>query len=114
MAPYNANAKTSSSVLKVSTLNGPSQKVNVEVTVVMPAASRTPPSQYLAEEECKDFTEPCKSTILSILIKVESVHALEVLELPRASHSDKVGSRRLHSMLAAATVLFTHAVVTEI
>ena len=42
------------------------------------------------------------------------MHALEGLALPRASHSGEIalaGSRRLRSMLAAAPVLFTHAVV---
>ncbi len=43
------------------------------------------------------------------------VHVLNGLVLPRASHSGEIalaGSRRLRSTLAAAPVLFAHAVVT--
>ncbi len=46
----------------------------------------------------------------------ECVRALKGLALPRASHSSEIalsGSRRLRSTLAAAPVLFAHAVVTE-
>jgi hypothetical protein len=49
--------------------------------------------------------------------KSKSVHTLKGLALPRASHSGEIalaGSRRLHSTLAAAPVLFAYAVVTEI
>jgi hypothetical protein len=49
--------------------------------------------------------------------KSKSVHMLKGLALPRACHSGEIalaGSRRLHSTLAAAPVLFAHAVVTEI
>ncbi len=48
--------------------------------------------------------------------KAEGVHAFKGLAQPRASHSSEIamaGSRRLRSTLAAAPVLFTHAVVTE-
>ena len=43
------------------------------------------------------------------------MHALKGLPLPRASHFSEIaltGSRRLHTTLAAAPVLFAHAVVT--
>ena len=46
--------------------------------------------------------------------KLECVHALKGLALPRASHSSEialVGSRRPRSTLAAAPVLFAHAAV---
>ncbi len=55
--------------------------------------------------------------------KSKSVHTLEGLALPRATteslRRDRpgcalAGSRRLHSTLAAAPVLFAHAVVTGI
>ena len=49
--------------------------------------------------------------------KAECVRAQKGLALPRASHSGEIalaGSRRLRSTLAAAPVLFAHAVVTEI
>ena len=49
--------------------------------------------------------------------KSKSVHSLEGLALPRACHSGEialVGSRRPLSTLAAALVLFAHAVVTKI
>ena len=49
--------------------------------------------------------------------KSKSVHTLKGLALPRACHFGEIalaGSRRLHSTLAAAPVLFAHAVVTEI
>ena len=49
--------------------------------------------------------------------KSKSVRTLKELALPRAFHSGEIalaGSRRLHSTLAAAPVLFAHAVVTEI
>ncbi len=51
----------------------------------------------------------------TIFFKAECVHALKGLVLPRASHSGDIaltGSRRLHSTLAAAPVLFAHAAVT--
>ena len=47
--------------------------------------------------------------------KAECVHALKGLTLLRASHSSEIalaGSRRLRFMLAAAPVLFAHAIVT--
>ncbi len=53
--------------------------------------------------------------ILTIVFKAECVHERKGLALPRASHSGEIalaGSRRLHSTLAAAPVLFAHAVVT--
>ncbi len=46
-----------------------------------------------------------------------AVHSLKGLALLRACHSSEIalaGSRRLHSMLAAAPVLYAHVVVTEI
>ena len=49
--------------------------------------------------------------------KSKSVHTLKGLALPRASRSGEIAlasSRRLHSTLAVAPVLFTHAVATEI
>ncbi len=49
------------------------------------------------------------------LLKLEGVRALKGLALPRASSSSEsalAGSRRLRSTLAAAPVLFAHAVVT--
>ena len=49
--------------------------------------------------------------------KSKSVHTLKRLALPRACHSGGIalaGSRHLRSTLAAAPVLFAHAVVTEI
>jgi hypothetical protein len=49
--------------------------------------------------------------------KAECVHALKGLALPRASRScviALVGSCRLRTTLAAAPVLFAHAIVTEI
>ena len=55
--------------------------------------------------------------ILLNFFKAERVHALNGLALPRARLSSKIalaGSRRLHSTLAVASVLFAHAVVTEI
>ncbi len=42
------------------------------------------------------------------------VQARKGLALPRASHSGEIALRRLRSKLAAAPVLFAHAVVTEI
>ena len=48
--------------------------------------------------------------------KSKSVHTLKGLALPRACHSGEIalaGSRHLRSTLAAAPVLFAHAVVTE-
>ncbi len=50
------------------------------------------------------------------LPKLECVHALKGLALPRASYSDEIvlaDSRRLHFTLAAVPVLFVHAAVTE-
>ena len=47
--------------------------------------------------------------------KSKSVHTLKGLALPRACHYGEIalaGSRRLHSTLAAARVLFAHTVVT--
>ncbi len=44
------------------------------------------------------------------------MHALKGLALPRASHCSEIAlaaSRRQRPTLAAATVLFTHAGVTE-
>ncbi len=44
------------------------------------------------------------------------VHALKGLALLRASHSSEIAladSRRLHAMIAAAPVLFTHTAVTD-
>ena len=49
------------------------------------------------------------------LPELESMHALKVLVLPRASRSGEIalaGSRRLRSTLGAAPVLFAHVVVT--
>ena len=49
------------------------------------------------------------------LRKLECVHTLKGLALPRASHSGEIalaGSRRLRSTLAAAPVHFVHAAVT--
>ncbi len=45
------------------------------------------------------------------------MHVLKELSLPRASHSGEIAladSRRLRSTLAAAPVLFAHAIVTYI
>ena len=47
--------------------------------------------------------------------KAECVHALKGLALPRASHSSEIalaGSLHMHSKLAIARVLLTHAAVT--
>ena len=55
--------------------------------------------------------------ILPLFAKAVCVHALKGLALPRATHSGEIallGSRCLRSMLAAAPVLFAHAVFTEI
>ncbi len=49
--------------------------------------------------------------------KSKSGHTLKGLALPRACHFGEIalaGSRRLRSTLAAAPILFAHAVVTEI
>jgi hypothetical protein len=49
--------------------------------------------------------------------KSKSVHTLKGLALPRPCQSGEIalaGSRRLRSTLAAAPVLFAHAVVTKI
>ncbi len=50
------------------------------------------------------------------LPKLECVHTLKGLALPRASHSGEIalaGSRRLRSTLAAAPVLFVHAATLQ-
>ena len=55
--------------------------------------------------------------LLNFSNKIVCMRALKGLVPPRASHSDAIalaGSRRLRSTLAAAPVLFAHAVVTEI
>ena len=54
---------------------------------------------------------------IPIIFKAVCAHALKALALPRAGHSGEIalaGSRRLRSTVAAAPVLFTHALVTEI
>jgi hypothetical protein len=55
--------------------------------------------------------------VLPILVKTESLHCRNGLGLPRARHPGEIalaGARCLHSTLAAAPVLFVHAVVTAI
>ncbi len=57
-----------------------------------------------------------KAWRMHILWWAEYVRALKGLVPPRACHSGEIalaGSRRLRSALAAAPVLFAHAVVTE-
>ncbi len=59
---------------------------------------------------------PSRGGYSTYFTKSKSVHTLKGLALPRACHSGEItlaGSRRLHSTLAAAPVLFAHAVVTE-
>ena len=49
--------------------------------------------------------------------RVQCLHSLKGLALPRASHSGEIalaGSRHLRSTLAAASILSAHVVVTEI
>jgi hypothetical protein len=55
------------------------------------------------------------SPITQIRTKAECVHTLKGLALPRACHSGEIAlasSRRLHSTLKEAPVLFAHGVVT--
>ncbi len=62
-------------------------------------------------------SKPTRAGDFTYFTKSKSAHTLIGLALPRACHSSEIalaGSRRLHSTLAAAPVLFAHAVVTEI
>jgi hypothetical protein len=64
------------------------------------------------EATCMAATKGASSTKLP---KLEWVRAQKGLALPRASHPGEIalaGSRRLHSTLAAAPVLFAHDAVT--
>ena len=71
-----------------------------------------------------DFTHPVLVSLYSdnkngtLMPKTNTnanIQALSSLALPGASHSSEItlaGSHRLHSTLAAAPVLFTHAAIT--
>ena len=64
----------------------------------------------------KEIVQGGVATLL-LFSKAECVHARKGRAPPRASNSSKIamaGLRRLLSALAAAPVLFTHAIVTEI
>ena len=90
--------------------------------IASPATVSRPGPPEAISSTVKMPSSPARAQVLgggysTYFTKSKSMHTLKGLALPRACHSGEIalaGSRHLRSTLAAAPVLFAHAVVPEI